>query len=203
MYDVAIIGAGIIGSMIARELSRYDLSIVLIEKGNDVSMGATKANSGIVHGGYAEDSNTLKGRLCYQGRTAFARLDRELGFGFRETGSLLLSFDEDSEGLEKLYRNGIRNGLPDLEIISGERAREIEPNINATVMRALYCRGAGVCSPYEMAIACAENAIANGVELFPDNEVVRIERNKESFAVYTIERTIINECADKSRVCES
>jgi glycerol-3-phosphate dehydrogenase len=203
MYDVAIIGAGIIGSLIARELSRYELSIALIEKENDVSMGSTKANSGIVHGGYAESSETLKGRLCCQGRMKFARLDRELNFGFRETGSLLLSFDEDMEGLENLYRNGIRNGVHELEIISGERAREIEPNISSTVKRALYCRGAGVCSPYEMAIACAENAVANSVELFLFNEVIRIERKNNSFDIHTIERSIVNECVGRSRACES
>ncbi|MCK9524502.1 MAG: FAD-dependent oxidoreductase, partial [Limnochordia bacterium] len=87
-YDVVIIGAGIVGTTIARELARYRLKILILEKGIDVAMGATKANSAIVHGGYAEPSTTLKGQLCLKGRQAFAKLDAELNFGFRQTGSL-------------------------------------------------------------------------------------------------------------------
>ncbi|HAG42317.1 MAG TPA: FAD/NAD(P)-binding oxidoreductase, partial [Clostridium sp.] len=172
MYDVAIIGAGIVGTAIARELSKYNLSIALIEKDVDVSMGATKANSAIVHGGYAEKHSTLKGQLCYKGRMMYEELDKELNFGFRKTGSLVISFEEDIKPLVGLMANGIMNGCHDLSIINTEEILKIDPNINSNVKYALYCKGAGVCSPYEMAIALAENAIANGVELFLNSMVL-------------------------------
>ncbi|MEW8974015.1 MAG: NAD(P)/FAD-dependent oxidoreductase [Tissierellaceae bacterium] len=189
MYDVIIIGGGIIGTSIARELSKYNNKVLLLEKGIDVSMGATKANSAIVHGGYAESNSTLKGRLCYKGRIQFKRLNEELNFGFKETGSLVLNFQDNKETLERLMENGIKNGLDDLSIIGTKEIMEIEPNINPNVKWALYCKGAGVCSPYEMAIAMAENAIENGVELKLENEVLSIEKKDKLFRVKTNEDT--------------
>ena len=186
MYDVLIIGAGITGLAIARRLSRYNLRICVLEKEPDVAMGATKANSAIVHGGYAEDSHTLKGQLCYKGRVQFARLDSELHFGFRQTGSLVLAAGpEDLPGLQALLENGRRNGLPDLEILSGDQIFAVEPNASPQARYALYCRGAGVCSPYEMAIALAESAVANGVRLFLNEEVTGITRQGDGFWVDT------------------
>lgn len=188
MYDIAIIGGGIIGTSIARALSRYQLSVALFEKENDVSMGATKANSAIVHGGFAEAHAKLKGRLCYQGRQEFDRLNEELNFGFDKIGSLVLAFDEEQhETLKKIYENGLANGLDDLEIIDHDAIMALEPNVNPDVKYALYCKGAGVCSPYEMAIAMAENAISNGVELFLNTEITAIDQTKEYF-----------ECVDSS-----
>lgn len=181
--DVAIIGAGSSGASIARELSRYKLDIVLLERENDVAMGATKANSGIVHGGYAEDSGLLKGRLCFQGRKEFPRLQEELNFGFRETGSLVLSFSDDKAALVPLYENGLRNGLEDLEIIDAATIRSLEPHAHPEAKWALHCRGAGVCSPYEYAIALAENAIANGASLRLNREVTSITGTDEGFVV--------------------
>ncbi|OHT08466.1 glycerol-3-phosphate dehydrogenase [Tritrichomonas foetus] len=178
-YDVTIIGGGIIGTTIARTLSKHKLNVALLEKANDVAMGSTKANSAIVHGGYAESHSKLKGRVCYQGRKMFPQLDKELHFGFKPIGSLVLAFnDSDKPGLEKLYENGKLNGLPDLEIIDKERIIKMEPSINPSVKWALYCKGAGVCSPYEMAIAMMENAITNGVELFLNSEVCGISKTK-------------------------
>lgn len=189
MYDVLIIGAGIEGTAIARRLSRYQLKIALLEKANDVAMGATKANSAIVHGGYAEANAKLKGRVCYQGRKQFAEYDKELNFGFRETGSLVATMDEnDLPGLQALKDNGELNGLPDLSILNHDEIMEIEPNINPDVKYALYCKGAGVCSPYEMAIALAENAIHNGAELFLETEVVGISKFEDYFIVHTPEQ---------------
>ncbi|MBV1816507.1 NAD(P)/FAD-dependent oxidoreductase [Anaerosalibacter bizertensis] len=185
MYDVIIIGAGIIGTNIARELSRYNTKVLIIEKDIDVSMGATKANSAIVHGGYAESHSTLRGRLCYKGRKQFKRLNEELNFGFEETGSLVVSTEDDKEPLEKLMENGIKNGLDDLSIIGSEEIREIEPELTHDAKWALYCKGAGVCSPYEMAIAMAENAIKNGVKLELENEVIDIEKIEDRFKVTT------------------
>ncbi|HSR03595.1 MAG TPA: NAD(P)/FAD-dependent oxidoreductase [Proteiniclasticum sp.] len=185
MYDVIIIGAGIVGTSIARELSKSKAKVLILEKGIDVSMGATKANSAIVHGGYAEKHEALKGRLCYKGRIQFKELDRQLNFGFEETGSLVITTDEDREPLEKLMANGIKNGLDDLEIIGPDEIRKIEPELTDDVKWALHCKGAGICSPYEMAIAMAENAIKNGVTLALENKVTAIEKVDDIFKVTT------------------
>lgn len=186
MYDVLIIGAGIVGTSIARRLSRYQLSIGILEKEADVSMGATKANSAIVHGGYAEANAKVKGRLCYKGRVQFEQLNKELNFGFRKTGSLVITTDEkDLPKLQSMLENGKKNGLTDLKILNRDEILAIDPNINPEVVYALYCEGAGVCSPYEMAIAMAENAIHNGAELFLNTEVEHIEKKEEHFLVRT------------------
>ena len=185
MYDVIIIGAGIVGTTIARELSKSNAKVLILEKGIDVSMGATKANSAIVHGGFAEKHEALKGRLCYKGRVQFKKLDEELNFGFRETGSLVISMEDDKEPLEKLMANGIKNGLDDLEIIGPDRIRELEPELTNDVKWALYCKGAGICSPYEMAISMAENAIRNGVTLKLEHQVTGIEKDGDVFRVST------------------
>ncbi|MDD4507850.1 MAG: NAD(P)/FAD-dependent oxidoreductase [Eubacteriaceae bacterium] len=171
-YDVIIIGGGIIGTSIARALGRYQLSVAVLEKENDVAMGATKANSAIVHGGYAESHAKLKGRLCYKGRKQFDQLENELHFGFEKIGSLVLAFEEAQiPKLQALYENGLANGLDDLCIIDHDAVMAMEPAVNPEVKAALYCKGAGVCSPYEMAIAMAENAVANGAELFLETGV--------------------------------
>lgn len=185
MYDVIIIGAGIVGTTIARDLSKTKAKVLVLEKGVDVSMGANKANSAIVHGGYAEKHEALKGRLCYKGRVQFKRLNEELNFGFEETGSLVITEEDDTTGLEKLMENGIKNGLDDLSIIGPEEIRKIEPELSHDVKWALYCKGAGICSPYEMAIAMMENAIENGSELKLEHEVIGIEKNVNTFVVKT------------------
>lgn len=184
-YDVVIIGAGIVGTTIARQLSRYRLNILIVEKGIDVAMGATKANSAIVHGGYAEPHTTLKGRLCYAGRQAFARLNEELNFGFKESGSLVVTADDDPAPLYRLLEQGRANGLTDLRIVSQDELREMEPQLTPDLKWGLLCEGAGVCSPYEMAIAMAENAIMNGAELKLESEVKAIRGSKGNFVVET------------------
>ncbi len=191
IHDVLIIGAGIVGTSIARRLSRYKLDILVLESENDVAMGATKANSAIVHGGYAESHDLLKGRLCYQGRKQFAQLDKELNFGFDPIGSMVLSFDKnDLSKLEDLKENGKLNGLDDLEIIDHDKILELDPNINPDVKYALWCKGAGVTSPYEMAIAMMENAITNGAELKLNCEVAHIKKIDDVFEIKDTEGNI-------------
>lgn len=184
MYDLIIIGAGSSGASIARRLSRYKLKIALLERENDVAMGASKANSAIVHGGYAESHDELRGRICYPGRLAFDQLEKELHFGFLKNGSIVLAFNEEEmETIHKLYDMGLENGLDDMEIIDQKRLRELEENVSDDAIGGLYCKGAGVCSPYEYVIALVENAITNGVDLFLNSEVSDIKKEGETFNV--------------------
>ncbi|WP_411679296.1 NAD(P)/FAD-dependent oxidoreductase [Clostridium thailandense] len=186
MYDVIIIGAGVIGANIARELSKYKLNVCIIEKEEDVSCGCSKANSGIVHGGYSDEPGTLKAELCVQGNRMFAKLEHELNFGYRETGSLVLAFsEEEKKNLEELYENGIASGVGGMEIIDGNEVRKMEPYISKDVKWALYCKDSGVCSPYEFTIALIENAISNGLTLKLNHEVQNIENLGERFKVIT------------------
>lgn len=186
MYDVVIIGGGVIGGSIARELSKYKLKVCMIEKEDDVSCGCSKANSGIVHGGYADTPGTLKAELCVRGNRMFADLEKDLNFGYRETGSLVLAFsDEEKEHLEKLYNYGIENGVGGLKIIDGEEVIKMEPHLSKKVKWALYCSDAGVCSPYEFTIALIENAIKNGMKLRLSEEVIGLERSGDIFKVKT------------------
>ena len=176
MYDVCVIGAGVVGASIARELSKYRLKTILLEKAEDVSQGSSKANSGIVHGGYSAKHGTLKGDLSAEGNRRYTALNEELHFGFRRTGSLVLGFnEEDEQAIEALYANGKENNAEGLEIISGAEVREMEPNVSTDVRLALYCASAGVTSPCELVIALVENAIHNGVELRLNAEVTAIE----------------------------
>lgn len=186
MYDVVIIGGGVIGGNIARELSKYKLKVCMIEKEDDVSCGCSKANSGIVHGGYADTPGTLKAELCVRGNRMFADLEKDLNFGYRKTGSLVLAFsDEEKEHLEKLYNDGIENGVGGLKIIDGEEVIKMEPHLNKEVKWALYCSDAGVCSPYEFTIALIENSIKNGMELRLSEEVIGLEKSGDIFKVKT------------------
>lgn len=186
MYDVCIIGAGVVGANIARELAKYDLKVCMLERCDDVSCGASKANSGIVHGGYSDEPGTLKAELCVKGNRMYEQLDKELNFGYRETGSMVLIFrDEDKGKLDKLYEKGVKNGVGGLEIIDGDKAREIEPYLSSEVKGALYCANAGVTSPYEFVIALAENAVANGVDLHLNTEVTAIEKAGDIFTIAT------------------
>lgn len=185
MYDVCIIGAGVVGCAIARELSRYELRTLLIDRAGDVSQGASKANSGIVHGGYAAPSGTLKAELCAEGNRRFSQLEAELHFGFRRCGSLVLGFaEEERAAVERLYENGIANGSEGLSILEGSEIHRLEPNVSLEARFALRCASVGVASPYELTIALAENAVANGVELRLFSEVLAIEE-RGGFSIET------------------
>lgn len=190
MYDVCIIGAGIVGTNIARELSKYQLDILVLDKEEDVGCGATKANSGIVHGGYVAKPGTLKGKLCIQGNRMYEQLEQELNFGYKQTGALVLAFNqEDMVGLKRLYQYGLENGLEDLVIIDKEQALQMEPKLNPDIVAALYSREVGITSPYEFAIALMENAIENGVTLKLNSEVKSIKKEGEAFIVATQEES--------------
>ena len=167
IYDAAIIGAGVTGAALARELSRCRLRILLLEAGDDVALGATRANSGIVHGGYDAKAGSLKARYSLPGRHLFSALARELDFPFRRCGSVVLAFsDEDRDTLERIRTNGEANGVDDIEIVGREETLRRVPRLNpGEIQGGLFCPGAGIVSPYEYAVALVENAISNGVEL--------------------------------------
>jgi glycerol-3-phosphate dehydrogenase len=186
MYDVIIIGAGVIGASIGRALSKFELKTLIIEKENDVSCGASKANSGIVHGGYDAKHGTNKGYFSRKGNRMFGQLNKELNFGYEECGSLVLAFSQDEmQSLEILMANGRLNGVEDLELISRDQVLEMEPHVSKDVVGALYCPSAGITSPYELTIALAENAVDNGVALKLEEEVVGIDKKDDGFIVKT------------------
>lgn len=186
MYDVVIVGAGIIGSAAARELSKYKLKTLVIEKSFDLSDGSTKGNSGIVHAGYDAAVGSLKAKLNVEGNKMYEKLCSELDVPFKRTGSLVLAFDEEEvETLKELYRRGQINGVEDMEIIGEEKLREIEPNISEKAIGALHAKTAGITSPYELAIALAENANENGVEFMFSTKVENIEKKDDRFVIET------------------
>ncbi|KAJ3010579.1 UNVERIFIED_CONTAM: hypothetical protein HDU68_002076 [Siphonaria sp. JEL0065] len=175
--DVIIIGAGVIGCAIAREMARMKLKVCVLEKGDDVASGASKANSGIVHGGYDETHGTLKARVSGKGNRMFKTWNEQLNFGFRVTGSMVLAFGPDEEPeLNRLLENGAKNGITGLRIIDRTEIMKREPFINSNVHKALLCPHSGITSPYEYTIALAENAILNGVQFHLNCEVTDIQR---------------------------
>ena len=180
MFDVAIIGAGIAGSAIARQLSKYDLKTVVLEKGVEVCQGTTKANSAIVHGGFDAKEGTLKAKLNVLGCKMYPSICEELSVEYKNNGSLVLAFNEDDmKHIHELYERGLRNGVSGLEIIDGNKVKEIEPNVNEEVVGALWCKSSGIVCPFNFNIALMENAITNGVELKLENEVLNIKRIEE------------------------
>ncbi|MBZ2173651.1 NAD(P)/FAD-dependent oxidoreductase [Schnuerera sp. xch1] len=186
MYDITIIGAGVIGNFIARELSKYKLNLTIVEKDNDVSNGTTKANSAIIHGGYDAKPGTNMAEFNSKGNPMFDKVCEELDVPFKRIGSLVLAFDDkDMKSLEELYNRSIENNIPDVEIIDGDRVVDMEPNINGDVKGALYSPTAGIIGVYELAIALAENAIDNGVDLKLNTEVKDIEKTDEGYKIFT------------------
>ncbi|MBI9104953.1 MAG: NAD(P)/FAD-dependent oxidoreductase [Spirochaetales bacterium] len=166
MYDVAIIGAGVSGGFVARELSRYNLKVIVLEKETDVSCGTTKANSAIIHAGYDPEENTLMAKLNAEGNPMFDRVCEELDVPFKRNGSLVVAFDEDqSAHIEALYKRGVNYGIEKMKILSREELREREPNISPDATGALLAETAGIIDPMLLTISLIENAVANGCEL--------------------------------------
>ena len=200
-YDVAIIGAGVIGGMLARQLSRYELKVCLLEKENDVAMGASKANSGIIHGGYDPVPGTWKAKLNTNGVEPLFAVAKELQVSCVRNGSMVCAFSPEEELiLEKLYRRGIENGIDGLELLSAEDAIVLEPYLSRRVTRVLRVPNAGIISPYELTIAAVGNAMDNGVELKRNFEVCRISRDSGTFTVsaksgYTVRAKYLVNCA--------
>lgn len=183
-YDIAIIGAGVVGSLIARKLSKYDIKIALVEKCNDVAMGTSKANSAIVHAGFDAVPGTLKAELNVKGTKLMGYLCDELGVPFKNIGSLVLAFsDEEMETLTSLLKRGEENNVPGLKIIGQDRLHELEPNISKRALGALWAKTASIVCPYELTLAAAECAVINGCELLRNFEVAQIAFENEQFNI--------------------
>jgi glycerol-3-phosphate dehydrogenase len=185
LSDVIIIGAGIVGCAAAHALGGYELDVLVVERDSDVACGATKANSGILHAGYDCRPGTLKAELNVRGLAMYSRLVRELDIPCRNNGSMVICVNKKGAStLHDLYERGIKNGVTELKLLNGEEARRLEPNLHPDVTGALLAETACVMSPYEAAVAFAENAAVNGVKFLLNTAVTGITHCGD---VYTVE----------------
>lgn len=186
LFDIIIIGAGVTGCAIARELSRYDCKVIVLEKDEDVCCGTSKANSGIVHAGYDAKPGSLKAKMNVRGNEMMTSLVRDLDIPFKQIGSLVVCTDKSlRSGIEELYKRGITNGVQGLKILEASEIHEIEPNISDDAVCALFAPAAGIICPFRLNIAMAECACQNGVEFKFDTAVIGVETVSSGFKVIT------------------
>ena len=186
MKDVIIIGAGVSGCAVARELSRYELDICVLEKESDVCEGTSKANSGIVHGGFDAKPGTLKAKLNVLGNQMMDEMAEKLDFPFRRNGAMVVcQSKEEMAVLEELMERGKKNGVEGMEMLSRSQALLLEPNLADTVYAAIHIPSSGIVCPFEMNLAYAENAVQNGVQFHLETEVKHIEKMENGFRVLT------------------
>ena len=187
MVDIVIIGAGVSGCAIAREISRYKADVLVLEREEDVCCGTTKANSAIVHAGYDAANGSLMAKLNVAGSLLMPELARELDFAYQQNGSLVVMMsEEDRPSLNKLYANGVANGVEGLRIVERDELVEMEPNISDEAVAALYAPTGGIVCPFGLTFALAENAARNGVKFQFDSEVTNIEKIDGGWKVSTI-----------------
>jgi len=176
-YDFAIVGAGVCGAWIAYELSKRNVSVVVLEKENDVCQGTSKANSAIVHAGYDPMPGTLMAKLNVRGNELIRENYSKMAISFKQIGSLVVAFNEEGKKVvEKLYERGLSNQVPGLKLLSKEETLELEPNISKECLGSLYAPTGGICSPFELTVAPMEIAITNGVELDRNFELKKVEK---------------------------
>ena len=186
MYDVIIIGAGVTGCAVARYLSRYQGSALVLERAEDVCCGTSKANSAIIHAGFDAAHGSLMAKMNVQGNRMVPGLAKELDFPFRMNGSLVVCMsEEDMPRLRALYENGVKNGVEGLEIVDARRLHELEPNVSKNAVAALWAPTGGIVCPFNMTIALAENANANGVDFRFNTKVTGFTRGEEGWTVHT------------------
>lgn len=183
MVDVVIIGAGVIGGMIARELMRYNVSVCLLEKENDVAMGATRANSAIVHAGFDAAEGSLKARFNVKGSEMMPKVASELGVKYRNNGSLVVAFEHERAELEKILDRGIKNGVKGLKMLEKAEMLQMEPHLNPELSCALYAPTGAIICPYELTVAAIGNAMDNGAQLMLNFKVESIERTENGYVI--------------------
>ena len=190
-YDVAVVGAGVVGALISRELSKYDIRVALLEKCNDVAMGTTKANSAIVHGGFDAANGTLKAKLNVRGTELMPKLCADMAVPYRNNGSLVLAFsEEEMEHVRTLYERGVKNGVPKLSVLDKAQVKALEPHVSDEVVGALLSETAGIVCPYELTIAATEVAVTNGVEFIRNCAVEAINVTAYGFLLATTQGEI-------------
>ena len=198
MLDIIIIGAGVSGSAIARELSRYKAKILVLEKEEDVCCGTSKANSAIVHGGFDAQTGSLMAKLNVRGSNLMEQLSKDLDFHYDRCGSLVLCMaEEDRPKLRKLYEKGVANGVKELQIIDREELVRMEPNVSDDAVAALWAPSGAIVCPFGLNIALAENAAANGAAFAFNTQVVGLEQVEGGWLVHTsqgdfLSRAVIN-----------
>ena len=181
-YDVAIIGGGIVGASLLYTLSQYHLNLCLLERNNDVSMGASRANTGIIHAGFDPQPGTWMAKLNVRGSECYEALCGQLGVEYCRIGSLVLAFDAAEEALvRELYRRGKQNGVRELQVVDKEWLREQEPNASREAVCALWAPTAAVIEPWGMVLAFCRAARENGAEIFLNAPVTKISREKDGF----------------------
>ena len=200
MFDCIVIGAGVVGGLVARELTKYKLSVCLVEKMSDVSMGATRANSAIVHAGFDAKEGTLKAKLNVKGSQMMENVCSELGVKYKRNGSLVVGFnEEDASTLHSLIKRGKTNGVDGLSFLERDELVKLEPNIGKSVTCALRAETGAIVCPYELCMAAVGNAMDNGAKLKLNFEVTKIEKTDGGYKVSSntdaVEGTIVINCA--------
>ena len=185
-YDAIVVGAGVVGAAVARELSRRRGSFLVVERALDVCEGTSKANSAIVHAGFDAEPGTWKAKMNVAGNQSMDTLSQELDIPFRRVGAFVVCFaKEELPKLRELYDRGVANGVPDMELLTGEQARALEPNLSEEVQGALLAKTSGIVCPFELTLGLAESAAKNGVEFSFDTQVTGLERAGEGWVVHT------------------
>ncbi len=183
MYDIVIIGAGVVGGLIARALAKYDLKLLILDKEHDVAMGATKANSAIVHAGFDAKEGSLKAKLNVRGSEMMEQVTSELGVKYKRNGSLVVAFENERAEVEELVKRGIANNVKGVRLVEKEELHALEPNLNDDLTCALLAPTGAIVCPYELTIAAVGNAMDNGAELRLDFEVSEITRENGKFII--------------------
>ena len=184
MYDVIVVGGGVIGGLILRELTKYNLRVCLVEKANDVCMGQSKANSGIVHAGYDAKTGTQKAKFNLLGNRMMEKVAQELGVKYSNIGSLVVAFsEEECSALQTLKERGEKNGVSGLRILDREELHRMEENISSEAVAALYAPTGGIVCPYSLTVAAVGNAMDNGADLHLLFEVEKIEKTENGLTV--------------------
>ncbi len=209
MYDVAIIGGGVMGVSVARELSKYKLNVVVLERSYDLGEGATKANSGVLGAGFHPRGGSLKGISCVRGNEMYREIAQQLGIDIQFVGSLFVAFHDDGmKMIEDKYKKGLKNGVQGMSIINGDQARVMQPGLSDQVIQALYAPTIGIINVFQLIVKTAQSAAINGVEFLFDTEVIHLEPQMEWYRIHTNSgeiraRYVVNTAGEEAAKVES